>query len=95
MRVTEIVWKERFAVKLREKHRVSTDEVEDLLSARPLIRRMHRGRVRGEDVYAAMGQIGSGRYLTVIFINKGGGVVLPISARDMDRSERRYHGKRR
>jgi uncharacterized DUF497 family protein len=51
--------------------------------------------VRGEDVYAALGQIRSGRYLIVFFIDEKRGVALPISARDMTPSERKYYAKHR
>ena len=40
-----------------------------------------------------MAQISSGRYLIVFFISKKHGMALPISARDMDASERKYYGK--
>ena len=47
------------------------------------------------DLYAALAQIDSGRYLVVFFINKGRGVALPISARDMDSAERKYYARHR
>ena len=56
---------------------------------------MAKGRVHGEDLYAALAQISSGRYLIVFFINKKRGMALPISARDMDRAERKYHDRHR
>ena len=93
MLVTDVVWKERYVAKLWDKHRVSTDEAEEVLRSEPLFRRVAKGRVKGQDLYTALGQIRSGRYLIVFFINKGRGVALPISARDMDSSERRYYGK--
>lgn len=96
MRIREVIWKERFVEKLLTKHRVSIEEAEDVLEARSrLYRKIAKGRVRGQDVYAAMAQTRDGRYLIVFFINKGSGVVLPISARDMDPSERKYYEKHR
>jgi hypothetical protein len=95
LRITDIVWVDRFAEKLSTKHGVSIDEAEEVLHSRPLVRKMAKGKVRGEDVYAAMGQIGNGRYLAVFFIMKKHGIILPISARDMDAAERRYYGKHR
>ena len=56
---------------------------------------MVKGRVRDEDVYAAMAQITGGRYLIVFFIDKKRGVALPISARDMSLAERKYYAKHR
>ncbi len=92
MRITEIIWKERVVEKIAEKHGVSVAEAEEALLSRPVVRKMVKGRVHGEDLYAALAQIGSGRYLIVFFINKKRGMALPISARDMDRAERNYYG---
>lgn len=93
MRITEIIWKERVVEKIAEKHGVSVAEVEEALLSRPVVRKMVKGRVHGEDLYAALAQISSGRYLVVFFINKKRGMALPISARDMDRAERNYYGR--
>jgi uncharacterized DUF497 family protein len=95
MRLTGIVWKEGVVEKLIGKHGVSTAEAEESLLSRPVVRRVAKGHVRGEDVYAALAQIASGRYLIVFFIDKKRGVVLPISARDMSSAERRYYAKQR
>ncbi len=95
MRITDIIWKEAIVEKLIGKHGVSMAEAEEVLLSRPVVRRIVKGRVRGEDVYAAMAQIASGRYLIVFFIDKKRGMALPISARDMDPAERKYYAKRR
>lgn len=95
MRVTEVIWKQRFVEKLLDKHDVTTEEAEEVLRSKALFRRTAKGRVKGEDVYAALAQTLTGRYLIVFFIDKGRGVALPISARDMDDSERRYHARHR
>jgi len=50
--------------------------------------------MKHEDVYEAFGQTQQGRYLVVFFIHKTG-AALPISARDMTASERRYYEKHR
>jgi uncharacterized DUF497 family protein len=47
--------------------------------------------VKGEDLYAAYGQTSGGRHLIVFFIRKEQTAALPISARDMTDSERRYY----
>lgn len=93
MRITDIVWLERVVNKLAEKHGVSTLEAEEVLLCRPLVRKAGRGHVRGEDVYAALARISGGRRLIVFFIDKRHGLVLPISARDMSRSERKYYDR--
>lgn len=95
MRITDIVWKNRYVDKLITKHDVSVDEAEDILLYTPVVRKVARGRVRGENVYSAMGQTRGGRYLIVFLIGKAHSTALPISARDMDESERRYYDKHR
>jgi uncharacterized DUF497 family protein len=95
LRITDILWKDRFVAKLADKHGVSTDEVEEALRSKPLVRKVAKGRVRGEHVYAALAQLGSGRYLIAFFILKKHGIIIPISARDMDASERRYYARER
>ncbi len=95
MRITDIIWKEAVVAKLTSRHGVSIAEAEEVLLSRPVVRRIAKGRVRGEDVYAAMAQIVGGRYLIVFFIDKKRGVALPISARDMGPAERKYYAKQR
>lgn len=90
MRIYEIIWKEQFVEKLEVKHGVDTDEVEEIIFGNPHIRRAGRGRVKGENLYAAYGQTEAGRFLIVFFIHKQP-AALPISAREMTDSERRYY----
>lgn len=91
MRLYEVIWKDRFVDKIEAKHGVSTEEVEQVLFDKPHVRRAQKGRVKGEDLYAAYGQTDDGRYLIVLFIRKEQTAALPISARDMTDSERRYY----
>jgi uncharacterized DUF497 family protein len=93
--IREIIWKDQFVEKLEQKHGVSVFEVEEVLNSKPLVRRVARGWTKNEDVYSALGQTFAGRYLIVFQIYKGHGVVLPISAREMTSSERRYYEKHR
>ena len=91
MKVYEVIWKERFVEKLADKHDVFTDEVEEILFSSPHVRRAEKGRIKGENLYAAYGQTEAGRYLVVFFIRKRRYAALPISARDMTPAERRYY----
>jgi len=91
MRLDEIIWKVRFIEKIGTKHNVRTDEVEEILFGKSHFRRAQKGHVKGEDLYAAYGQTAGGRYLIVLFIRKEQAAALPISARDMSDSERRYY----
>ncbi len=94
MHLDAIIWKEQFADKIAWKHGVSTDEVEEVLRSRPYARRVEKGRVPGEDLFVAYGRARAGRYLVVFFIHKVPGAALPISARDMTRSERRFYERK-
>jgi uncharacterized protein len=91
MQLDEVVWKDVFVEKLESKHGVTTDEAEQVLFSKPHVRRAQRGRVKGEDLYVAYGRTDDGRYLIVFFIRKHQTAALPISARDMTSSERRYY----
>ena len=91
----KIIWKDQFVEKLERKHGVSVLEAEEVLGASRHIRRMAKGKVRNEDVYAAFGQTGAGRYLIIFYIRKVSGAILPISARDMDDAERKYYERNR
>jgi uncharacterized protein len=93
--IREIVWKQKFVDKLLIKHRVSIEEAEEVLASKPVIRKVGKGRVKGEHVYAAYSQTDNGRNLVVFFINKRGNKALPISARDMDPAERSYYERQR
>ncbi len=91
MQLHEVIWKDRFIDKIEGKHGVSTDEVEEILFGKAHVRRAQKGNVKGEDLYAAYGQTEAGRYLIVFFIRKEQTAALPVSARDMTDSERRYY----
>lgn len=95
MNIDEVIWQPQFVEKLASKHGVKTTEVEEVLTNRPHFLFASKGNRSGEDVYSAMGQTGAGRYLIVIFILKPHQRALVISARDMDRKERRYYGRQR
>jgi len=94
MRVERIIWVPDIVDKLAAKHNVMLTEVEDVLHAQPVIRRMKRGHRPGEDVFAALGQTAAGRYLIVFFVYKQTREALVISARDMDKGERRTYEHR-
>jgi len=94
MEISEILWLDEVVAKIEQRHRVSTDEVEQVVQRRPMVRRLERGRVAGEDLYVALGCTDAGRYLSVFFVHKQGNRALVISARDMDRKERRLYGRK-
>lgn len=95
MHLREIIWKDQFVEKLANKHGVEVNEVEDVLDSNPHIRKVKKGHVKDENVYAAFGKTIGGRLLVIFYIKKLSGAVLRISARDMDDGERRYYEKQK
>jgi len=95
MVIRQIIWKDQFVEKLAVKHGVAVEEVEEVLNSKPHVRKIAKGQIKGENVYAAFGQTAGGRYLVVFYIKKLAVAVLPISARDMDDGERDYYGKQK
>lgn len=95
MVIRKIIWKDQFVEKLAQKHNVSVIEAEQVLNGNPHIRKVGRGHFTGENVYAALGQTHDGRYLIVFYIRKLSGAFLPMSARDMSNSERKFYEKHR
>jgi len=53
-----------------------------------------KGEIEGEHLYNALGRTESGRYLSVFFIRKLGNKALIVTARGMNRSERRRYAKK-
>ena len=91
MRIRSLVWLPDVVDKLRAKHSLRETEVEQVFRRGPLFRRVERGRVPGEDLYAALGRTDAGRYVIVFFVLKKSGDALMVTARDMDRKERRRY----
>jgi uncharacterized DUF497 family protein len=91
--ITELLWLEEVVSKIEIKHHVAPQEVEEVFTDQPKIKKMLRGRFRGEHVYRALGRTEAGRYLTVFFIYKHQSKALILSAREMDRKERRLYAK--
>ena len=94
MRIEGVIWLRAVVDKLAYKHNVETSEVEEVLNSRPKIRRVEKGKRRGEDVYMALGQTDAGKYLTVLFILKPDDQALILSARNMAPKERKRYGQK-
>ena len=94
MFIDEFLWLPDIIEKLEVKHHVSQHEVEEVFFNAPKYRSVESGHRPEEDVYSAGGQTDSGRYLIVFFIHKTRNTALILTARDMDRRERkRYEQK--
>jgi uncharacterized DUF497 family protein len=94
MRINGIIWLRDVVDKLSSKHRVETEEVEQVFENQPKFRFLEKGERSGEDVYTALGQSNGGRDLAVMFIYKKSKDALILSARDMARKEKRLYGKK-
>jgi len=94
MRINGIIWLRDVVDKLAFKHRVEQQEVEEVFENHPKFRFLEKGERSGEDVYVALGQSTSGRYLAVMFIYKKSKDALILSARNMAPKEKRLYGKK-
>jgi uncharacterized DUF497 family protein len=94
VRIEEIIWLDKIIDKLAVKHRVATNEVEEVLCNKPKFRFVEKGDREGEDVYLALGQTYAGRYLTVLFIYKFSSQALILSARNMAKKERKLYDRK-
>jgi uncharacterized DUF497 family protein len=94
MYIDDFIWLPDIIEKLVVKHQVTQDEVEEVFFNNPHFRFVEKGNRPGEDVYLASGQTDTGRYIIVFFINKTHNIALILSARDMDKSERRLYERK-
>lgn len=94
MKFSGIIWLDEIVEKIERKHRVTQDEVRQILTGPSHFRFVEKGHRRGENVYAALGQTDSGRYLIVFFVRKTTQEALIVSSRDMTGSERKLYEKR-
>ena len=89
MRIKDFEWDEGNVVHLELGHGVRPEEAEGIFINKPLYRKTKKGH------YVAMGPTHEGRYLTIVFTLKQGGVARVITGWDMDRSEIKYWQKHR
>ncbi|MFW5639627.1 MAG: BrnT family toxin [Thermodesulfobacteriota bacterium] len=95
MHIDDFIWLPDIIDKLLIKHRITPEEVEEVFFNRPLFRFVEKGYRNGDNVYSALGQSDSGRYVIVIFIYKNKNLALILSARDMDKKERRLYERKK
>ena len=92
--IDDIIWLDRIVEKLAWKHNVLPSEVEQTLNGNCRIFRKEKGKVEGEHLYNALGKTESGRFLSVFFVRKISNKALIITARDMNKSERKRYEKK-
>jgi len=84
LRIKEFEWDEGNAIHLQLRHGIEPEEAEEAFAYNPIFRRTKKGH------YAVFGQTSAGRYLTIVFELKAGGIARPITGWDMKRDEIRY-----
>jgi hypothetical protein len=92
--IDDIIWLDAIIEKLIWKHQVLTSEVEEVLTGQCRIFKKETGKVDGEHLYNALGRTRDGRYLSVFFIRKLDNKALIITARDMNKNERKRYEKK-
>ncbi len=94
MRIKDLLLKSDVIDKLSWKHSISELELRQVFNNKPKIRRIEKGKIKGEDLYVALGRTDAGRYLVVFFIMKMSKEALIVTARDMTEKERRRYEKK-
>jgi len=92
--IDDIIWLDAIIEKLIWKHRVLTSEVEEVLTSQCRIFKKESGKVEEEHLYNALGRTKGGRYLSIFFIRKLNNKALIITARDMNKNERKRYEKK-
>ena len=85
-------WDKGNLLKNWEKHKVSAAECEQIFFNRPLITGADEKHSQREARFYALGQTDTGRFLFVVFTVRNN-FVRVISARDMNRKERKVYEK--
>ncbi len=94
MEIVDILLRNQVLDKIIWKHNISEFELRQVFSNQPNIRFMEKGKVKGENLYVALGKTDVGRYLSVFFLMKKSKKALIVTARDMAERERRRYGKK-
>jgi hypothetical protein len=87
--ISDFEWDEGNALHLQLGHGIEPEEAEEAFANKPLFRRTKKGH------YTVFGQTLEGRYLTLVFQMKPGGVARTMTGWDMGRAEIRYCKKHR
>ena len=92
--IDDIIWLDSIIEKLTWKHQVLISEVEEVLAGQCRIFKKESGKMGGEHLYNALGRTKGGRYLSIFFIRKLNNKALIITARDMNKNERKRYEKK-
>ena len=92
IKCTGFEWDEGNLLKNREKHGVSAPECEPVFFNKPLITGSNKKHSQQETRFFALGQTDTERLLFVVFTIRNG-LIRVISARNMNRKERKVYEK--
>jgi len=87
VRIYSILWPEEVVVKIIGKHNIIPEEVEQVFSSKPYIRR--KGKV-----LLAYGASMAGRYLFVVFTKINLRQIKIVTAREMTNNERKLYRRK-
>jgi uncharacterized DUF497 family protein len=87
VRIREFEWDDGNVTHIRSSHGLEPEETEEVFIGVPVIRRTKK------EHYTAFGPTLDGRYLVVVYEDKGHWIIRPITGWDMSESERRYYRK--
>lgn len=97
MKIRTILWTpDRIAHIAR--HNISAEEVEEAVFDMPnaCVETLKKAeKYPKEKIYRCLAVTEAGRYITFIFIYKGGAAAFPVTARDMTDAERRYYREKK
>lgn len=83
LKIRSLIWDE-WNVEHIKKHKVSVDEVEEVIGFRIKTFKSYKGRI------LVLGNTEKGRLLTVVLALEGRGKYYVVTARNMSKKERRY-----
>ncbi|MCK5507509.1 MAG: hypothetical protein KAI50_03190 [Desulfobacterales bacterium] len=67
MVIEGFIWFTDIIDKIEGKHRLNVCEVESVFSRTPVFSKIEKGHIKDENLYRALGQTDSGRYISVFF----------------------------
>jgi uncharacterized DUF497 family protein len=93
-RIEELRWRDDRLEHIA-RHEVAPSEVEEAVFDREAFLEKVGPARRNipQTAYVSLGRTRAGRYLMVVLIHEGGGVGFPVTARDMNRAERRRYSR--
>ena len=94
LKISGLIWLDDIVEKLQWKHEVLPEEIREVFNNQPKFRFVEKGHRPNENVYFAMGQTESGRYLIVFFVYKRDKQALILSTRKMTPRERRQYERK-